>query len=137
MPYALLADAVVALHLAFVAFVAVGGFLAWRHPLVLLAHVPAAAWSLGIVTVGWPCPLTGVENDLRVRAGAPAYEGGFVDRYLTGVLYPAQYERLLQALVAAAVAVAYVGLVLRWRRARLPRDVTRRAAGELGRRGSG
>ncbi|MDH3731281.1 MAG: DUF2784 domain-containing protein [Acidimicrobiia bacterium] len=118
MPYAFLADAVVVLHLGYVVFVAVGGFIAWRYPFVLLAHVPAVGWALGIVTVGWPCPLTGVENDLREHAGSQAYEGGFIDRYLTGVLYPTQYERFMQALVAAGVITAYVRLAVRWRRSR-------------------
>ena len=116
MPYALLADAVVVIHLGFVVFVAVGGFIAWRHPLALVAHVPAVGWALGIVTVGWPCPLTRVENSLRDRAGADAYEGAFIDRYLAGVLYPTQYERFMQGLVAAAVISAYLGLGLRRRR---------------------
>ncbi len=116
MPYAFLAGAVVVIHFGFVVFVAVGGFIAWRYPLVLAAHVPAAGWALGIITVGWPCPLTGVENDLRQRAGSQAYEGGFVDRYLTDVLYPTEYERLMQALVAVSVMTAYAGLVLRRRR---------------------
>ena len=98
MPYGFLADAVLVIHFGFVVFVALGGFMAWRYPLLLVAHVPAVGWALGIVTIGWPCPLTGVENDLRERAGSEAYEGGFVDRYLTGVLYPAEYERLMQAL---------------------------------------
>jgi hypothetical protein len=115
-PYALLADLVVALHLGFVAFVVVGGFVAWRYPAVLVAHVPAVAWALGIVTVGWPCPLTGWENDLRRRAGG-GYSGGFVDRYLTGVLYPERFERLAQGAVALAVVAAYAGLALRRHRA--------------------
>lgn len=116
MPYGILADVVLVIHFGFVVFVAVGGFIAWRYPLLLVAHVPAVGWALGIVTVGWPCPLTGVENDLRERAGSEAYEGGFVDRYLTGVLYPTEYERLMQALLAFIVITAYVGLALRWRR---------------------
>lgn len=83
---------------------------------MLAAHVPAAGWALGIITIGWSCPLTGLENDLRERAGSHAYEGGFVDRYLTGVLYPTEYERLMQALVAVGVVTGYLGLALyRWR----------------------
>ena len=41
MPYGLLADLTVAAHFGFVVFVPLGGFLALRHPSVLLAHVPA------------------------------------------------------------------------------------------------
>jgi hypothetical protein len=113
MPYTLLADVTVFVHLGFVAFVAVGGFLAWRYPLVLLAHVPAAGWALGIVAVGWPCPLTDVEQRLRLSAGAGEYSGAFMDRYVTGVLYPEQHVHVAQALVAAAVLASYAGLALR------------------------
>ncbi len=124
---AFFADAVVVIHFGFVVFVAVGGLVAWRCPLLLVAHVPAVAWALGIVTIGYACPLTGVEHDLRERAGSQAYEGGFIDRYITGVLYPAQYERSMQALVAVGIITAYIGLALRWRRS--PR--LQASAGEL------
>ena len=113
MPYTLLADVTVLIHLGFLAFVALGGFLAWRYPAVLFAHVPAAAWALGIVAVGWPCPLTDVEKRLRQRAGTGGYSGAFMDRYVMGVLYPEQHTYLAQALVAAAVLASYAGLVLR------------------------
>lgn len=114
-----LADLVMVVHLAFLGFVALGGFLVWRHPRVLPAHLVALVWALGIVTVGWPCPLTGLENRLRERAGQGAYSGGFVDRYLTGVVYPAQHERLAQAAVAGSVLVAYAGLAARRSRQRV------------------
>lgn len=115
MPYTFLANLTVLVHLAFVAFVAVGGFLAWRHPVMLLAHVPAAAWALGIVVVGWSCPLTELENQLRIWAGSGAYSGPFLDRFVTGVLYPERYANVAQALVAGAVLISYVGLALRRR----------------------
>ena len=112
-----LADAVVLVHLGFLVFVTLGGFLAWRAPRVLPWHLAAAAWALGIVTVGWPCPLTGLENWLRELAGQQAYRGGFIDRYVVGVVYPREHERLAQAAVAATVVASYAGL-LRGRRRR-------------------
>lgn len=120
MPYAALADLVVVAHLGFVAFVALGALPARRRAWVLALHVPAVAWALGIVTIGWPCPLTGLEQALRRRAGTAGYTGGFVDEYLTGVLYPKRFERAAQALVALTVLACYAA-VLRPRRARRPR----------------
>jgi hypothetical protein len=128
MPYALLADVTVLVHLGFVAFVAVGGFLAWRYPVVLIAHVPSVVWALGILVVGWPCPLTDVEQRLRLWAGSDGYSGAFMDRYVTGVLYPEHHAPAARALVAAAVLVSYAGLGLRRRRI---------AHGSNGRTGSG
>lgn len=116
MPYALLADLTVLIHLGFVAFVAVGGLLAWRYPGILIGHVPAAGWALGIVVVGWPCPLTGVEKRLRLAAGSGGYSGAFMDRYVTGVLYPERHGQIAQALLAAVVLTSYAALGLRRRR---------------------
>ena len=69
MLYGLLADLVVVVHLGFIAFVAVGGFLAWRWPRLLWLHVPAVTYALVIVTVGFDCPLTPLEKHLRHAAG--------------------------------------------------------------------
>jgi hypothetical protein len=115
--YAVLGDLVVALHLAFIVFVAVGGFLAWRWSQLRWLHVPAVVWSAGIVAIGYRCPLTTVENHLRRLGGEAGYDGGFVDRYLTGVVYPGAYAGLLQALLALAVVVSWAGLAQRHRRA--------------------
>ena len=115
MPYPVLADVTMIVHLGFVAFVAAGGFLAWRFPMVLIAHVPAVGWALGIVAVGWPCPLTGLENRLRRSAGTGDYSGAFMDRYVTGVLYPEDHAQLARALVAIAVLASYAGLGWRQR----------------------
>jgi len=113
----LLADAVVVVHLAFIAFVAIGGLLAWRWPKVLWAHVPAVVWAAGLVTIGYSCPLTTLEDDLRARAGERVHRGGFVAQYLDDVVYPERYKALARLLVALLVIVGWIGFgVLRWRR---------------------
>jgi hypothetical protein len=117
----LLADILVALHLAFVVFVALGGFLVLRWPAVAWAHVPAALWGAGIELTGAICPLTPFENALRERAGTAAYEGDFVARYLLPVLYPEGLTREAQLVLGAAVIVVNVVLytiAFRRRRAR-------------------
>lgn len=85
----LAADAVVLLHLAFIAFAMLGGVsVAWR-PCIAWLHLPAAAWGAWIEFSGAICPLTPLENHLRRMAGASGYAGGFVERYLIPVIYPA------------------------------------------------
>ena len=69
MLYRLLADIVVAVHLLFVGFVILGGLLALRWPRAMWAHLPAAAWGALIEFAGWICPLTPLENWLRMRGG--------------------------------------------------------------------
>lgn len=116
----LAADAVVLLHLAFIAFAMLGGILvAWRARIAWL-HVPAAAWAAWIEFSGAICPLTPLENHFRQMAGASGYAGGFVERYLMPIVYPAgltaQAQQWLGALVVAANLTVYAWIATRWRR---------------------
>src|SRR5437588_12535405 len=116
MAYRLLADAVVLLHTAFVAFVVLGGFLAWRWSRIAWLHVPCALWGAVIEYQGWICPLTPLENDLRRRAGLTGYAGGFVEHYVLPVLYPAGLTRPAQALLGTLVVIVNLiayGVLLR------------------------
>jgi len=61
-----LADLILVIHLAFVLFVVLGGLLVVRWPWVAWLHVPAAVWGILIEYTGWICPLTPLENSLRV-----------------------------------------------------------------------
>ena len=115
MPYRLSADLVVVIHLTFIMFVAVGGLLAWRWPRLVWLHVPSVVWAVATITVGVPCPLTGIENLLRDRAGQEGYGGGFVDRYVEGVVYPESLTPLLRAMAALAVTAGYFVLLRRQR----------------------
>ena len=120
MGYRILASAILVVHLGFLAYVVLGGFLAWRWPRAFWPHLVAAAWGLAVVTVPLTCPLTAAENWARQRAGEPALRTGFVDRYIEGVLYPARYTHLLQVLVGVLVGGAWLGalLLLRGRKRR-------------------
>ena len=88
MLYRVMADAVVGLHLSFVLFVVFGGFLAWRWPRLAWLHVPAFLWVAGIEILGWICPLTYLENNLRARGAAGGYADSFVEHYILPLLYP-------------------------------------------------
>ena len=99
MPYHLLADAVVLLHLAFILFAAFGALLLFRYPRLLWLHLPAALWGAVIEFSGWVCPLTPLENHLRALAGDKPYSGDFIERYLVPLIYPAALTRDLQMLL--------------------------------------
>jgi hypothetical protein len=117
----MLADLIVALHFAFVLFVVLGGLLVLRWPRLAYLHLPAAVWGAAIELAGWICPLTPLEKRLRESAGLASYEGGFVEHYITPVLYPAGLTRgaqlVLGTLVIGINAAIYVR-VLHSRRTR-------------------
>lgn len=121
MAYRVLADVTVVLHLAFVAFVVVGGMLVAWWPRVAWLHLPAAAWGVFVELAGWVCPLTPLENWLRVRGGGPAYASSFVEQYLVPVLYPSSLTREVQWTLAGLVLLvnALIYLYVLRRRSRL------------------
>lgn len=115
-----LADLTVLVHLAFLLFVAVGGLAVLKWPRLAWVHLPAAAWGVLIEFAGWICPLTPLENQLRRAAGEAGYRGGFIEHYITAVLYPEGLTRTSQialgALALAVNAAVYLRLGLRRRR---------------------
>lgn len=116
--YRLGADVVMLAHFGFLAFLTAGGFLARQRPRVLAGHVLAAAWGLISVATEVGCPLTLAEEQLRLLAGQEGLPGGFIDTYLTGVIYPREHERTVQLLVVALVVASWAGCAVRYRRDR-------------------
>jgi hypothetical protein len=122
MCYALLADAVLLIHGAFVLFVVAGGLLVLRWPQLAWLHLPAALWGTAIEFLGFVCPLTPIEQAWRRAAGGTAYEGGFVEHYVTAALYPAGLTRPIQVALGLLVLGINGGVYLAlWRRRRLAR----------------
>ncbi|WP_431478513.1 DUF2784 domain-containing protein [Massilia eburnea] len=97
------ADALLVLHLAFILFALCGAVLALRWPSVVRVHLPAAVWAIGIELTGAICPLTYLENALRVRAGQQGYADGFIEHYLLPLIYPAGLTPAVQYVLAGVV----------------------------------
>ena len=129
LPYQMLADAVLTLHVAIVAFVigglvvvVIGNLRGWRwvntawfrlSHLVAIAVVVAEAW-LGVV-----CPLTSLEMSLRAKIGAATYAGSFVEHWLQRILYydvPAWIFTIGYSLFALAVVLTWWYFPPRFRR---------------------
>lgn len=118
---ALLADAILALHVGIVAFVIFGQIAiligAWRRwrwirnfrfraaHLALLLFIALQAW------LGKLCPLTVGEQALRARAGQDAYAGSFVEHWLSRLIF---FDAPWCAFVAAYTAFAALALAC-WR----------------------
>ena len=111
MIWRILADGLVLVHLAFVGFVILGGFLTWKWRRAAFAHIPALAWGLWVEVSGQICPLTALEKHLRHLAGQAGYHGGFLRHYLLPILYPPGLTRpnqwVLAGLLLAINAIAY------------------------------
>ena len=110
MPFEVLADGVLVVHLAFVLFVALGGFLVLRWPSLAWVHVPAVCWGAYIEFSGRICPLTPLENSLRERSGEASYSGGFIDHYITALIYPDGLTRTMLMMIGTIVVVLNAGL---------------------------
>ena len=116
-----MADAVLLLHLTFIVFVLLGGLLALRWRRLAFAHLPAAVWGILVEVAGWICPLTPLEVALRQRTGQTGFTGGFVEHYLTAIVYPDGLTRAAQ--IALGTLALLVSVVI------YRRVLARRAAG--------
>ncbi|HLS99286.1 MAG TPA: DUF2784 domain-containing protein [Porticoccaceae bacterium] len=120
--YALLADGVLILHVAFVVFV-VGGLVAiiagnlrgwgWVNGLAFrIAHLAAIAVVTAEAWLGARCPLTALELWLRARAGEDTHGGGFIQYWLGRLLY---YDAPPWVFIAAYSLFGLAVLAAWWR----------------------
>ena len=117
MIYRLAADFVLITHFAFILLVVAGGLLVFRYAWFVWIHLPAACWGAFVELSGRLCPLTTLENFLRVRAGQEGYANSFVEQYILPVIYPAGLTRNIQLVLAGLViavnVIIYAAIVLR------------------------
>lgn len=116
---AALADLILVAHLGFVVFVTVGALAVYCRPRLALLHVPCLAYGAALELIGWICPLTPLEQDLRLQAGQEGYTGGFIEHYVGGLLYPGDWDALRVWLGLALVAfnvIVYSLILTRTRR---------------------
>ena len=110
MAYHLLADLVVLVHFLFVLFSLLGALPAIRWPKIMWLHLPAALWAAGVEFSGKICPLTPLENWLRMRGGGAGYAGDFLGQYLLWLLYPSGMTRGVQIILGAIVVGINIGI---------------------------
>lgn len=128
-----LADAVVIVHAAYVGFVVIGfaaivaGAIAgarWSRSFALrAAHLAAILLVCVEVAIGAICPLTALENSLRLLADASAYRADFVGYWVDRLIFydaPAWVFAVLYFGFAALVGLSWWLWPPRW-----PRVATR------------
>ena len=111
-----LADGVVAVHYAYMAYLVVGGFIAWRWPRTIWLHVLAVGWAVAIVVTKVPCPLTALQNHFRESAGGRPLSDSFINLYIRGTFYPADQQTIARVVLGAVVLGSWIGFVLIQRR---------------------
>lgn len=119
--YRIVADAVLAAHFSFVAFVVlglilvlVGGARGWdwvRSPAFRICHLAAIGIVMLQAWAGVACPLTTLEMLLRRNAGEATYTGSFIAHWLERALYyeaPPWVFATAYTLFALLVAAAWL-----------------------------
>ena len=126
--YTMLADSILILHFAFVAFVVIGLLVIWvgwlrrwrfvRNFWFRLAHLLAIGVVAAESLTGIVCPLTIWENHLRLLAGGgERYAGSFVQHWLHRVMFYEAREStftILYILFFVAVALSLWLVKPRW-----------------------
>jgi hypothetical protein len=121
--HALLADAILVLHFAFVLFVVAGLLLTWigyfagwkfvRNPWFRSAHLLAMAVVVAESLFGVICPLTKWETALRLKAGEEAsYAGSFIQQWVHRVMFFEIPERTFTMIYVVFFALMVLSLVV-------------------------
>ena len=132
MLYRALADAVLVAHFAFVLFAVLGGLLVLRWRGAVWLHVPALAWGLLVQLANWECPLTPLESYFRRLGGEAGYAGGFVEYYVSAILYPEHIThtfRFVLGLFLLVINLVAYSFVFHVARGTPPRSHTASGAG--------
>ena len=108
--YRLAAEGVLLLHLGFIVFAVLGAAIAVRWRWLITIHVPTAVWALFVELTGRVCPLTYVENYLRIKAGQSGYTESFIEHYLLPLVYPAGLTRGVQFVLAGVVVIVNIAM---------------------------
>ena len=96
--YALLAEALLAIHFLFVAFIVIGLIVIWsgyflkwsfvRNFYFRISHLIAMGFVLAETILGFVCPLTEWEANLRQLAGHESfYSESFMSYWIASVMY--------------------------------------------------
>ena len=88
MIFRFIADFILVFHLCFILFAVFGGLLVLYRRSIWKLHLPALIWGFLVQYFVWFCPLTTWENYFRTLGGEAGYDGGFVEYYISSIIYP-------------------------------------------------
>ncbi|MFC4005452.1 DUF2784 domain-containing protein [Prauserella oleivorans] len=111
----LLTALVTVVHFLALAYIGLGGFLAWMWPKSIFVHVFFAFWGVAVNVLPLSCPLTVAEDFLREQRGLGPLPGGFNEYYIYGTIIPDALLPFVAVVALLLVAVSYIGAALLWR----------------------
>ena len=132
--YALLADAILIVHFAFVAYVVVGLLVVWigfpfrwrfiRNIWFRSTHLLAMGVVVAESVFGVVCPLTTWEHDLRTLAGSGSHDKSFMEYWVHRIMFfdlePETFT-LIYGVFFLALVLSFVFIPPRWPGRRTPR----------------
>lgn len=117
-----LADLTLAMHAAYVLFVIggqllilvgwVGGWRWTRYPLFRLIHLIAIGFVMLEAWLGVTCPLTVLENILRMKSGSTMYERSFLSHWLERLIFYTAPEWVFTVIYTAFACLVVVTWLL-------------------------
>jgi hypothetical protein len=69
MPNSLLIAIAALVHFVFIVFIIFGGLVTSFIPQLIWAHIICAGYGILMMTIGWRCPLSQYEAELRAKRG--------------------------------------------------------------------
>ena len=111
------AAVVAALHMAFLVYMVVGGFLALHRFAWIWPSIGVTVYSIYVTLTDFTCPVTTLEKWLLESGGRTPYEGSFTAHYLRGTLYPPQWETAIWLTAMGVAITSYVIALTRRRHA--------------------
>lgn len=106
----LVANALAALHVGYVAFVVSGALLVSAWPPLIWVHLAAVAWAGATMIFNFGCPVTDWEKSALRRAGRDSYEEGFLQHHVLRRRFGPATVRRNHALLG--ISVILLNLVL-------------------------
>ncbi len=110
--YVALADAVLIVHLVYIAWVIFGAIFTRGRPWLGGIHIATIVWGIITETTAAPCPLTVAENRCEAQAGILPYHGPFLLHCLDATIYP-NVPLALLVTVAVLVCAFNLGVYVR------------------------
>ncbi len=107
--------AVAIVHMAVLAYIVFGGFLALRSLAWLWPSIAMTLYAAWMTLAGFTCPLTALEKWLLELGGRVPYEGSYISHYLHDVLFPPQYETAAWLTSTCIAFVSWAVALRRWK----------------------